>query len=180
MRFTGSPEPRFGVTLGPFSSKGNAKIAAAKEAVTWLRDGGLLRDTSVKRVRLNSSDPLDPPTTAPNVTPPAQSPVIDLEAEATMPATTRLHHLAFSLGLLQPRFDCHPSPRNPEDPPAVPFYDAATLFDPRDVASETRLAGPVGKVERVLGQKRAKTACYQRTIDVLEDLRRERERAQKV
>lgn len=96
------------------------------------------------------------------------------EFDIDLPAPTHLHRLAASLGLMQPRFDCRSAARSPGDPVTVPLYDAAVYFDPRDVAREARLSGAIGKVERVLGQKRAKTACYELAIRHLEVLRRER------
>ncbi len=140
----GGPETPFGVNIGHFLTKSAAKSSAAKEAVLWLRAQGIIREPPVKR----------PCPEFQHVT------GLDKEELESAPIAVRLHNTVATMGFSQPRFDCHLSKTKLGGVQVgVPIYDAAVAFLDRDVAKEPKLAGAIGRVEQVHGQKKAKEVC---------------------
>lgn len=165
----GTRVTKFASTAGPFKSKADAKAAVAKEAVLWLRARGRIPPSLPKRL---NPDVVHPSNAASPISPlqNTDAPIDTTSTEGMSPAQ-RLHHLVASLGFHQPRFDCQRAQaKDGEASAGVPLYDAAIYFDARAVQLEPRLAGPIGKVERVLGQKKAKTACCERALPLLEQV----------
>ncbi|KAK3710692.1 hypothetical protein LTR37_010111 [Vermiconidia calcicola] len=171
----GPLSPFGGKTL--FKAKQDAKAAAAREAVLWLRSAGLSQQSSVKRQKANSPE---------NIRPTGQTgltqAIADVEMGRKSPPTTtplslpqQVHNLAVSLGFHQPQFRSDlSSTANLRDgaPEGLPFYDMEARFDERDIAGEPKLAGPIGRVERVYGSKPARNACCEKVLLVLEDIQR--------
>lgn len=143
-----------------FLTKKDARAAAAKSAVSWLRDKGAMSDGVEKRLRRT-------PSADPN---PVNAPF-----SKSLPEQVR--QLGMTLGLkLQPKWVLTPSTLPSGEPIASgsPFYDCHAEFDERDTIVEKRLRGAVGEVKHCLGQKKAKEACCELVIPVLEDIKRKR------
>ncbi|KAK5171193.1 uncharacterized protein LTR77_004337 [Saxophila tyrrhenica] len=159
VNISGGPAEPFGQDLGPFNSKQAARTSAAKEAVLWLRAQGVLRAAPSKRARPEFQDVVNK----------------SLQEVDSAPLPVRVHHLVAALGFSQPRFDCRLSKTKLGDVQVgVPIYDAAVFFDERDVVREPRLAGPIGRVEQVHGQKKAKEACYEQLLITLQQIQSSR------
>ena len=154
-------EKKFGANFGPFTSKKEAKAAAAADAVQWLRAQGKLPQAPIKRLKTSGSLPgliyLDP----------------DVKAEDTASLPQRVHDLVASLGFLQPRWESTSSQTAGGEPGHEngAFHDMAAFFDESAVAKEPRLAGPLGLVEHVYGIKHAKNACCQKVLPLLEEIK---------
>ena len=87
-----------------------------------------------------------------------------------------MHNLVASLGFQTPRWH-HQKSAAASGVPLVAdsaFVDMALYFHEVDVAVEPGLAGPVGKVERVFGLKRAKEECCKKVLPLLEEIQRSR------
>lgn len=163
-RFTSQltiPERPFSpLTSDIFSTKKDARSAAAKAAVLWLRSQGITIAAVEKRPRNESS---------------AESVTEDAAGPKSLPE--QVHQLAATLGLkVQPRWVLKPSTL-PSGQPIVsgsPFYDCHAEFDKRDMIVEERLRGAIGEAKHCLGRKKAKEACCELVIPVLEGIKRKR------
>ncbi|TKA39107.1 hypothetical protein B0A54_09704 [Friedmanniomyces endolithicus] len=51
------------------------------------------------------------------------------------------------------------------------YVDMAAYFNMLDVQKDSRLAGPIGKVERVFGKKQAKEQCCEKVLSFLKELK---------
>lgn len=69
---------------------------------------------------------------------------------------------------------CDPKPCSVNGVSGGSFWDAASIFRAVDVAREPTLAGPIGRVERVFGKNKAKEACSERVLPVLEAIKQRR------
>ncbi|KAK3723235.1 hypothetical protein LTR37_001958 [Vermiconidia calcicola] len=162
-----------------FKTKQDARAAAAREAVLWLRSAGLLQQSSVKRQKADTPENVRP-TGQTGLTQAVADVDMGTEAAAT-PSTTSLslpqqvHNLAVSLGFHQPQFRGYASNLSTHGEPVpdgLPFHDMEARFDERDIAREPKLAGPIGKVERVHGFRNTRNACCEKVLLVLEDIKR--------
>jgi hypothetical protein len=163
VQISGGPLSPFGETLGPFSSKQNAKAAAAKQAVCWLRKQGILQSAS-KPFKLEPATPESMSNGHTGITQAMGNAGLTTGDDDThTPVSKRLHNLVAALGFHQPRFDCRRSSTTTgkAQSVAIPFYDAAVHFDNRDIEIERRLQGPIGQIYNANGQKKAKASCYE-------------------
>jgi hypothetical protein len=170
-----SPQTPFGMGTGPFSTKKDAKVAAAKEAVCWLRANNHMRQPPPKRIKVERDSP---PVTLPDrtsLTQAVQDVDLNLHQKDSQPLTSRLHDLVAVLRLRCPRFVATPC-KTPSGAAAVPgmaVYQAALHFDEYDSKRIPRLAGPIGRVDGIYGQKKAKEACYEQAVQLLEQIQSE-------
>lgn len=166
-------ETQIGADLGPLPSKKDAKAAAAREAVLFLRAQGKLPETPSKRQQTTSLPaPVLPGHTG--LTQAVQHIDFDGSPKTTLPQ--RVHLLTASLGFNTPRLVAKLSLSGTGEP--IPgnssFYDVALYFDERDTSAEPRLRGPIGQVERVHGKDKAREACYGQVLTLLEAIQSER------
>lgn len=96
-----------------------------------------------------------------------------VEQTASLPQ--RMNEMIQALRLHTPSYDLKPSTTASGDIAGSALFDIAALFDERDIAQEPRLAGRVGESKRVLGQKKAKEACSQQVLELLERIQRDRQ-----
>lgn len=164
----GRPEPFQGSLC---SSIKNAKADAAKQAVEWLRKECIMV-TPVKRPK---------PDTSSHIGAIQALHAIDLDAEGSPALESppsnkqRLHTLVASLGFIQPSWQVQHSvlPGKP-DATKVAIYDVALRFGADAIAREPSLAGSIGQVEQIHGLKKAKEACCERVLAILEDIKQKR------
>lgn len=171
---TENVNPRFAcevqLALGPltptrtsvFSTKKDAKQAAAREVVIWLRNQGKL-PTPSKRPKIEDSAPLPGNT---GLTQAIQE--IDMNSANQVSLPARVHEIALMLGFTQPEL------------PVVARNGAlvtmAARFCKHDRERDTRLRGDeegfLAYVRDVRGQKVAKVQCWQQALEILEDISR--------
>jgi hypothetical protein len=89
--------------------------------------------------------------------------------------TERLNQLVVALRLRSPRFVATPctTPSETTSLPGMAVYQAVLYFDQHDSDRFPRLAGPIGWVNGIHGQKKAKEACYEQAVQLLEQLQSE-------
>ena len=170
------PLSPFGIDSELYSSKTLAKKAAARQAVLWLRDQGRLVPDATnigdagasKRQKQDVSAPAAEPGTT-GLTQVLHD--VDVNAASKKSLPQQVYELVASLGFSQPAFETRPS-KSFGQPGA--FVDMAARFQGRDVQREPRLAGSVGKVERVFGKKQAREMCCRELLRGLEEIRRSR------
>ena len=165
-----------GGPLEPFqgglcSSIKDAKAAAAKLAVEWLRNERVMI-TPVKRPK-----PDVPPPSHTGVTQTLDAVGLDKERqESPSSYRQRLHQLVASLGFIQPAWQIHHSALAGKPAATnVPIYDASVRFTADAVAREPSLEGAIGLVEQVHGINNAKEACCERVLTILEDIKQSRQ-----
>lgn len=173
VRIADGPLTQFGSESELYSSKTNAKKAAARDAVLWLRSQSRIPAAPpVKRLKMEDvPSPLNPGQTG--LTQLVNDIDVDAADDTSLPQ--RVHELAASLGLSQPTFESHRS----LPPPGVEllpgqvgaFISMAVHFNARDVEAEPRLAGTVVKVENVYGKKKARELCCIELLRVLEEIK---------
>ena len=98
-----------------------------------------------------------------------------LPKEKSLPE--QVHQLGMTLGLkVQPKWAVRPSvlPSGQPLDNGSPFYDCHAEFDKRDTMVEECLRGRVGEVKHCLGQKKAKEACCERVLPILEEIKKRR------
>lgn len=158
---------------GLFSRIQDARAGAAKLAVEWLRDQRIMT-TPVKRQKQDSPSPSHTGATQ-------AVEAVGLGADHS-PATDspsssrqRLHLLVASLGFMQPVWQVQQSELAGKPVGAnVRIYDAALRFSADVIAREPGLAGPIGQVEQVFGLNKAKEACCDEALKVLEEIKQRR------
>ncbi|RMY37297.1 hypothetical protein D0865_13410 [Hortaea werneckii] len=177
-------EDMLGTPLGSstdfYQSKQEAKRAAAREAVLWLRSQGKMRPAppSVsKRLKLDQPSAMELPTESTGLTQLVSD--ADLNPGTKTTSAARLHELAAVLGFRSPIYESHPSvppPGKELDAHEMnsAFVDMYVRFSDQDVQKDSRLAGPLGKVEHVHGRKTAKEQCCREVVRILEEIQRER------
>ncbi|KAI7179898.1 hypothetical protein D0869_10192 [Hortaea werneckii] len=177
-------EDMLGMPLGSstdfYQSKQEAKRAAAREAVLWLRSQGKMRPAppSVnKRLKLDQPSAMELSHESTSLTQLVSD--ADLDPGAKTTSAARLHELAAVLGFRSPIYESHPSVPPPGKTLAAhemssAFVDMYVRFSDQDVQKESRLAGPLGKVEHVHGRKNAKEQCCREAVRILEEIQRER------
>lgn len=147
-----------------FGTKKDAKADAAKAAVTWLRNEGLLNAPAEKRRRESG----DESTTG----------IAGTGDDLTKGKSIReqVHQLVATLGFQQPRMVAKPSTLPSDQSPGAGgrFYDCHAVFDERDTLMEETLRGPLGQVKNCSGQGKAKEACCERVLPILEEIKRKR------
>ena len=169
------PPSALGTDNELYPSKSLAKKAAARQAVMWLRSQGRLLHEATNiggaaEQKRRKSD-LDV-ATGPGHTGLTQAlNEADVNAPTNISLPQQVNALIAAMGFSQPSWEMQPS-KSFGQPGA--FVDLAARFTERDVQREPRLAGSVGKVERVFGKKAAKDACCRELLRVLEDIQRSR------
>lgn len=151
-----------------------AEKVAAREAVLWLRSHGRLdpnvdfhnHDTKRRKSTdtanvLSSGETGLTQTLLPALSVGPSDPVKD-ESPGNM-----AHYLAVALGFHTPTI------QHAQVDDTV-FVDTWAEFDLRDTRVEPRLAGQVGKVERIFGKKVGKEMCWREVLKVLDEIRQTR------
>ena len=171
-----------GGPLEPFQAeicakKPDAKAASAKLAVEWLRSEGLMT-ASAKRRKSESKPKPQIQAQPAGITQALADVDINTEpAEPTSSYRQRVHILTAALGFQQPEFRKQSvNTATTVKPSGVlgPMFDMAAYFNAKDVAVEPRLEGPIGLVERVFGNQKAREACCAKVLPVLESIRESR------
>ena len=175
VRIADGPLTPFGSETELYPNKNEAKRAAAREAVEWLRGQNLMRPPSKRPKIEDSSEPL-PDLAQTGLTQAIND--IDVDDADTVSFPQQVHKLAVALGFKYPTFTCQAT----TPPPGVPlqphqsgtFVNMAVTFDSSDVQVEPRLAGAVVQVEHVYGRKKAREMCCRELLPVLERIRASR------
>ena len=146
-----------------FLTKQGAKATAAKEAVLWLRDNGGLPAVGTKRRKtLDVSSLGDGNTGLTQI-------LGSFGVEEKAPIGQRVHEKIVALGLHSPIYHLAPSTvSSGQAMPTTGFWDIAATFDERDVAAKPKLAGRIGEAKHVYGKQKAKEACYEKVLQLLE------------
>ncbi|KAI7005550.1 hypothetical protein KC355_g8151, partial [Hortaea werneckii] len=180
VRIEDIPGTPLGSSTDFYQSKQEAKRAAAREAVLWLRSQGKMHPAppSVnKRLKLDQPFAMELSPKSTGLTQLVSN--ADLNPGAKTTSAARLHELAAVLGFRPPIYESHPSvpPRgktmNAHEMNSA-FIDMYVRFSDQDVQKDSRLAGPLGKVEHVHGRKTAKEQCCREAVRILEEIQRER------
>lgn len=145
------------------SSKAEAKRLAAREAVLWLRDAGLVKESSVtkqpsKRRKSVQDEHHGGSTRSITKLDPGQSPA------------QRVVEYSLQLGFTQPRYESAACTPPPGSCVGSSFYTVAAHYSEQDIEREPRLKGPLCQTPAVFGQKRAKDMCSRALVDLLESL----------
>ncbi|KAK4543884.1 hypothetical protein LTR36_004658 [Oleoguttula mirabilis] len=177
VRIADGPLTPFGSDDDLYPSKQEAKRAAAREAVLWLRSQSRM-PAAMPAKRVKIEDPRSP--TTPGQTGLTQL-VNDMDVDAADATTLpqRVHEVAASLGFSSPVWDSHPSlpPPGAELQPEQmggSFVSMSVRFCDRDAEAEPRLRGTVAKVDHVFGKKKARELCCRELLHVLEQIRQSR------
>ncbi|KAF1347521.1 hypothetical protein BDV97DRAFT_299353 [Delphinella strobiligena] len=153
----------FGDATSFYSSKKAAKVVAAKEVVVFLREQGALPSAPIAAASMTASDLVD--SLNPSYTLPASQNGDSTDSDPNgVSVTVQVINLCRILNLPQPHYKYDPS----EDMTSN-FLDSAAYFP-----GEPDLRGPIGRVERVFGRKKAKEECAKRVLLVLEELKARR------
>ena len=155
------PDQPFSSGQSTFPTKKDAKSAAAQSAVIWLRIQGKLEETSEKKRRTSNS---------------AGEAQTQAGSNDSSSVAQRVHELTAALGFLQPRWETTPSTGSSGQTVngTGAFIDMAAHFNERDVRHEPRLQGPIGQVRHCFGKQKAKQACCELVLPVLEAIKRDR------
>ncbi|KAI7241464.1 hypothetical protein KC330_g504 [Hortaea werneckii] len=180
VRIEDMPGMPLGCSTDFYQSKQEAKRAAAREAVLWLRSQGKMRPAppSVnKRLKLDQPSAMELSPESTGLTQLVSD--ADLNPGAKTTSAARLRELAAVLGFRPPIYESHPSvppPGKTLDAHEMnsAFVDMYVRFSDQDVQKDSRLAGPLGKVEHVHGRKTAKEQCCREAVRILEEIQRER------
>ena len=134
----------------------------ARAAVLWLRGEGLMSQIAEKKQWQTSSED-------------STTGLSERVLGRTFPE--QVHHLVQELGFKsQPRFVVTPAalPSGQQGESAGAFCDVHCLFDERDCEGEELLRAKLGEVRGCLGKVKAKEACCERVVPVLEEVKRKR------
>ncbi|KAF2765694.1 hypothetical protein EJ03DRAFT_330773 [Teratosphaeria nubilosa] len=183
--FPGAPGTPFGSTTEFWPSKAEAKKAAAREAVLWLRSqGAVIPATQVlpnppSKKRKHTEIPPQVVEADGNSTGLTQALTdVDVNAVTSDSLPQRVHSMVTFLGFSQPTWDTKPSLPPPgtlaRDQSLGGFVDMACVFVAKDVEREPRLAGCIGEVKNVYGRKKAKEMCCLEVLRVLEGIKQSR------
>lgn len=164
LAFADGLSKEFGTKDLSFPSKQGAKATAAKEAVLWLREQHKLPPAGVKRPKVLAAGQTGL-TQALNA----------FAMESTEKATQRMNSLVQRLDLHTPSYDIQASSSpSAQGGVATGYWDIAVIFDARDIEKIPRLGGRIGDVKHVFGKAKAKEACSQRVVQLLEEIQSER------
>lgn len=163
LRIEARPDSTFGSEHRLVSSKAEAKRLAAKEAVLWLRDVGLLKESSgTKQSSKRRKSVQDEPDTG------SSGAIAKLDTPQS-PAQ-RVVEYSLRLGFTQPRYEAVHCTPPPGSCVGSSFYTVSAHYTEQDVAREPRLRGPLCQTPAVFGQKSAKDMCCRALVDLLESL----------
>ncbi|KAK5130193.1 hypothetical protein LTR08_002402 [Meristemomyces frigidus] len=172
VRIADGPLTPFGSQTELYPNKNEAKRAAAREAVKWLRSQGRVA-APFKRPRTGNSPPVLLDLGHTGLTQAVND--IDVDAADELTLSQQVHESVALLGFSLPTFDSRPT----MPPPGAPiqsghFVNMAVTFNIKDVALEPRLAGAVVQVEHVYGKKKARELCCRELLRVLEGIKTSR------
>lgn len=177
VRIADGPLTPFGSDDDLYPSKQEAKRAAAREAVLWLRDQCKMPAALLfKRQRTeDTQSPLRPDQTG--LTQVMND--VDLPTSDTTPLPQRVHEAVAALGFSPPIWKTRPSMPPPgtvlqPEQSGGAFVCMAVHFSDRDVESEPALAGTVVKVDNVFGKKKARELCCRELLHVLDQIKGKR------
>ncbi|KAK1087510.1 hypothetical protein LTR33_001024 [Friedmanniomyces endolithicus] len=169
----------FGSETTLFPTKSAAKKAAAREAVLWIRSQGFIfkeaqvtggpstpstkRQTSKVAIATPAASEVVTTGLAQNVLR-----VVDMNKLARLSLPQQVHEAVGLMGFSQPEWRATPSG---DGAFGASYVDMAAHFSTLDVQKEPRLAGPIGKVERVFGKKQAKEQCCEKVLSFLRELK---------
>lgn len=155
LRIKARPDHAFGSDCIPHLSKAEAKRAAAKDAVTWLRAVDMLPDTApaptTKRRKSSADEGAHTGLTQ------AASRLETNQSPAQLVA-----ELSLRLGLSPPQYKCTPAGQN--------FYVCTAHLLKQDEERQPQLAGALCATPSVFGQKNAKKVCAGDLLAVLQRL----------
>ncbi|TKA33312.1 hypothetical protein B0A50_00865 [Salinomyces thailandicus] len=181
VRIADGPPIPFGSASDAYSSKQDAKRAAARAAVIWLRNQDKMREAppSVKRMKTEAAqnEMLEGHT---GLTQTVEN--IGFDAPDPTPLPKQVHDLAATLGFSPPIYESRPSSPIPpgqslhSSEANGAFIDMHVVFSDKDTKSEPALAGQIGRVQRVHGKKKAKELCCREVLRILEQLMNDRAR----
>ncbi|KAK0327366.1 hypothetical protein LTR82_002129 [Friedmanniomyces endolithicus] len=169
----------FGSETILFPTKSAAKKAAAREAVLWIRSQGFVfkyaqvtggpSTPSTKRQTLLVAKPA-PAAPDPVITSLAQNVLqeVDINKLAHLSLPQQVHEAVGLMGFNQPEWRATPSG---DGAFGASYVDMGAHFTVLDVQKDPRLAGPIGKVERIFGKKQAKEQCCQKVLSFLQELK---------
>lgn len=167
----------FGSKTDLYPSKKEARKAAAREAVLWLRSQGQLATPassgdckSMLSNKLQDVTPLPSGTDHMAVIKSVQHIGVDAKYDLSLPEQVR--RLALALGFTQPAFEFQPCVHTHQG--LEGFVNVEAYFTEEDVRREPRLKGPVGRIESVYSKKTAKEMCCQEVLRLLEENRESR------
>ncbi|KAH9823759.1 hypothetical protein Tdes44962_MAKER04503, partial [Teratosphaeria destructans] len=183
--FPGAPLTPFGSTTELWPSKSEARKAAAREAVLWLRSQGAdvraaqVLPTPACKKRKQTGTPPQVIEADENFTGSTQALTeVDVNAIGSDSLPQRVHNMVALLGFTQPAWDTKPSLPPPgtlaRDQSLGGFVDMACVFIAKDAEKEPRLAGRIGEVKNVYGRKKAKEMCCLEVLRVLEGIKQSR------
>ncbi|KAK0933329.1 hypothetical protein LTR29_015080 [Friedmanniomyces endolithicus] len=166
----------FGSETILYPTKSAAKKAAAREAVLWIKSQGFIfkeaRVTggpSIPSMKQQKSLVAIPTPTAPEVVNPQEVlREVDTNKCAHLSLPQQVHQAVILMGFSQPEWRATPSG---DGAFGASYVDIAAYFNMLDVQKDSRLAGPIGKVERVFGKKQAKEQCCERVLSFLKELK---------
>ncbi|KAK5748838.1 hypothetical protein LTS12_021076 [Elasticomyces elasticus] len=166
----------FGSETTFYSNKSTAKKAAAREAVLWIRSQGFVfkeaQVTGGPSVKRRKSGDNEPAAAVPGITGLTQvMQDIDMNKLSHLSLPQQVHEVVALMGFSQPEWRSELSANGAY---GSSFVDMAAFWGVKDVQAEPRLAGPVGKVEKIFGRKQAKEQCCKEVLQFLEELRRSR------
>nr|POF17015.1 aldehyde reductase 2 [Quercus suber] len=174
VRFQNSRAEPFGTVDVFYSNKKDAKRAAARDAVLWLRTQGRLagdlHSTSVKRYKQDgdSETEANPLHDGPKVEPQTGSAENGTKPMGDISLGQRVNETVASMGLIQPQFEVHNV-----DATLDSLIDMTVKFHERDVNSDPILGREIS-VKNVYGKKKAKEACCKEILQLLEEVKRSR------
>lgn len=148
----------FGGAEALFDNKKEAKRNAAMEAVQYLRSTGVMSGT--REFSAPQSD-----TAAPT---PSSSEAGAIGPPSTESLPQKVVRLSGALGFTQPTYQKSAFGPNPS------LVSMHAVYLPQDQQKEPKVAGKLGLVEGVYGQKAAKQQCAEKVAALLEGLQTER------
>ncbi|KAM0719989.1 hypothetical protein Q7P37_004124 [Cladosporium fusiforme] len=161
------PSMVFGSESSFYNSKADAKRAAARDAVLWLRANEhlpRLRGTPPSKRRTSTTDGGHTGLTQ------TISKLNTNQSSAQLVAERSIQ-----LGFTQPQFEMRPCQPPAGNPVGQNFYTASARYVDQDVQREPRLQGALCETSAVYGQKGAKEMCCRDLLGLLECILRERE-----
>nr|POE80007.1 hypothetical protein CFP56_08073 [Quercus suber] len=175
LRFQGSPVEPFGAPERFYPNKKEAKKAAARDAVLWLRrQGQLAGDRYAAAANRNKQDGDDGAADGAPALDDESRELYGLPAEPgptpvpDISLAQQVNEMAASLGLIQPQF----AVRN-VDATLDSLIDMTVQFHERDIRSDPRLAREIA-VKNVYGKKKAKELCCRDVLRLLDEVKRDR------
>lgn len=166
------PDHIFGSDSTFYNTKVEAKRAAARDAILWLRaNGHLPRLQNTRPPKRSVSSTADERTGL----------TLEISQLNAYQSSARLvAERSVQLGFSQPRFEIWPCEPPAGTPVSQHFYTASAHYSAQDVQREPRLQGTLFETSAVFGQKGAKDMCCRGLLGLLESILRDREDRRKM